>query len=331
MHIFPAQYSTLSAVALKAHIEEAYGFANLSCRLLTRNVSDTYILEDDHSKYILKIYRYSYRTLDELKGEVELLNILKDNGAPVSYPITDLAGNQIQQFQAAEGIRYGVLFSFAKGKVFPIPDDEQLRIIGRNIAAIHNITSVCELHHERIVYNIETTLEKPLKTIAKRFAELPDEYACLQNLADKVIERLKEFDTSEFSYGYCHYDFLPKNFHFDENNNITFFDFDWAGKGFLVNDLMTFFVQFFFLIHFKAITREEADRLFGVFVEGYREQRDISEWELEAIPYLGLMFWIYAFGFYEENFDDFSIAFLTPKFIRERVELIKKWEGWYCK
>ena len=247
----------------------------ITCRLLTKNVSDTYLLQDADTKYILKVYRHGYRPLEEIKGEAELLNILKDGGVPVSYPVKDLSGNEIRSFNAAEGIRYGILFSFAIGKVALIPNDDQLRITGRNIAAMHNIMSACILQHERPVYDIYTTLERPLKLIADRFAGMPDQYAFLQDLADKVIKKLKQFDISGFSYGYCHYDLLPKNFHFDENNRITFFDFDWAGKGFLVNDLMTFYVQLFFLIHFQALTREEADACaHSMLLASYREQRD---------------------------------------------------------
>ncbi len=331
MDVFPAQYSTLSTSALNNNIQQIYGFANLSCRLLVRNVSDVYLLEHDNERFIFKIYRKAYRTLDEIKGEAALINILKQGGISVSYPILDLAGNHIQEFNAAEGIRYGILFTFAKRKVIPIPDDAQLAIIGRTIARMHNITSTIELPYERITYNTETTITKPLALIKNRFSGLEQEYHFLKSLAEKLMEKLDQYDTYGSSYGYCHYDLLPKNFHFDEDNNITFFDFDWAGKGLLVNDLMTFFVQLFFLVHFNAITKEEADDKMAKVIAGYREVRALPEEELALIPYLGIMFWIHAFGFYEQNCDDFATAFLTPRFIKERVSLIGKWVEWYCK
>jgi len=37
----------------------------------------------------------------------------------------------------------------------------------------------------------------------------------------------------------------------------------------------------------------------------------------------------YGFKNLEDNFDDFAITFLTPRFICERVALIKKWVDWY--
>src|ERR1700704_2765937 len=103
MDIFPTQYSTLSSIALNDFLSERYGFTDTSCRLLIRNVSDTYLLESRTDKYIFKIYRDAHRKLDEIKGEAELLTILADRGAMVSYPIKDIHGDIIQAFNAAEG------------------------------------------------------------------------------------------------------------------------------------------------------------------------------------------------------------------------------------
>src|ERR1700754_1352789 len=102
MSSFPAQYSTLSAAALKSYIETAYNLNLLTCKYLLRVVSDTDILAGTSSKYILKIYRDQHRSLAEIKGEVQLLNVLKEAGASVAYPLTDIFNNPIQKFDAAE-------------------------------------------------------------------------------------------------------------------------------------------------------------------------------------------------------------------------------------
>lgn len=140
-----------------------------------------------------------------------------------------------------------------------------------------------------------------------------------------MIEKLKQLDTSQFSYGYCHYDFFPKNFHLDESNQITFFDFDFAGKGFLINDLLSFYIHYFLEVTYNKISREAGDRSFAVFLKSYRQTRKISAAEMEALPYLGFAFWIFYMGFHYENFDDWSNIFFTTKFIKDRVALIKKW------
>jgi Ser/Thr protein kinase RdoA (MazF antagonist) len=338
MSVFPTQYSTLSAAALAGYIGENYGFENLSGRLLIRNVSDTYLLEDPAltgkgptTKYIFKVYRIAHRTLPEIQAEVELLNVLKEKGASVAYAIRDLQGRQIQHLQAAEGIRHGVLFYFAPGKPSLDLTNEQLRTIGREIAILHNITATIELQHPRSIYDIRTTLLQPLKVIAPHWTNmgLAGELSYLQETAEKVIEKMASFDTAAFSYGYCHYDTLPKNFHFDERDGLVFFDFDFAGKGYLANDIMVMYIHFFFHVHGGRISQEMADRDFGVFLEAYREVRPLSVEEVQAVPCLGFMWWVYFLEFFQEQFDDFSNVFLTPRFLRDRVALIRKWMDQY--
>ena len=329
MKIFPAQYSTLSAIALREFLAERYALGQISCKLLIRNVSDTYILDGESGKYIFKVYRDAHRKLQEIQAEVELLNILFEGGAAVSYPIKDAKGMCIQGFNAAEGIRYGVMFSYAQGEVVYNLSDEQLDTLGREMAAVHNITAGLELSHPRKEYNIATTLTEPLKTIKPAFKNLVAEYAYLNETALRIIEKLKSFDLSALSYGYCHYDFLPKNFHFSTDNHLTFFDFDFAGKGYLANDIASFYIHYFLEVTFNKIARAEADRCFGVFVRGYRKVRPLSDAEIKVIGYLGFAFWVFYLGFQYENFDDWSNIFFGDKFLKDRVSLIKKWVEWF--
>ena len=331
MNIFPTQYSTLSSAALRSYLEKQYGIGPLTGRLLVRNVSDTYLFEAPTTKYIFKLYRNAHRSLPEIEGEVELLNILHERRSRVAYAIRDLQGGQIQHFQAAEGMRHGVLLYFAPGKPVLDMNDEQLRTTGREMAKIHNITATLQLQHPRPVYDLQTTLLQPLKAIEPNYKDLGEEYVYLRETADKVIGKMKQFDTASFSYGYCHYDFLPKNFHFDEQGGVTFFDFDFAGKGYLVYDIMTFYMFFFLYMDMGRISREKADRDFGVFLEAYRSVRPLSAEEVEAIPYLGYTFWVFFLEFYQEHFEDWSNTFLGPRFIRERVALIRKWVDLYCR
>lgn len=330
MQIFPTRYSTLSADALNEHIAAAYGLTDTTCKLLIRNVSDTYLLESHDEKYIFKIYRDAHRQLEEIKAELEILNILKVAGAKVAAPLTDLQQQQIQQFQAAEGIRNGVLFEFAAGQVVTDMNEEQLRTVGREIAVIHQETAKMNLNHPRNSYNITTTLTQPLETLAPYFKDMQEEYLWLKETAQQVIEKLNGMDTPAFSSGYCHYDFLPKNFHFDQGHNVTFFDFDFAGKGYLVNDLMTLYVHFFLHTEAKRTTPEQAAFDFETIVKAYREVRPLSDAELAAIPYLGYQFWLFYMEFHYLNFEDWSNFFLTPRFMKDRVALMKRWVNRYC-
>ncbi|QTE39241.1 phosphotransferase [Mucilaginibacter gossypii] len=324
MEIFPTQYSTLSSKALNIKLQESYGLSHTTCRLLIRNVSDTYIIENTAEKYIFKIYRDAHRKLEEIKGEVELLTILFEKGAKVSRPIPDICGEILQVFNAAEGIRYGVLFSWAQGGVVSALSEQHLEVIGMEMAAIHNITSSIELSHQRKAYSMNTVIIDPIKVIEPAFAGLENEYEYLRNTALDVIGQYNQFD-GEFSYGYCHFDFLPKNFHFTNAGEITFFDFDFAGKGLLAYDITSFFIHYFMEVTYGKITEQQGRDAFKVFIANYRKVRPLSDKEINAIPYLGFGFWVFYLGFQYENFDDWSNFFFGPKFLKDRVALIKKW------
>jgi Ser/Thr protein kinase RdoA (MazF antagonist) len=231
---------------------------------------------------------------------------------------------------AAEGERFGVLFTFAPGRVVMDLSDAQLRTVGREMARLHNFTAGLTLQHSRPGYDLETTLRRPLLVLEPAFRDYPEGYAELQAIVDQTIAKLERTDTAAFSYGYCHYDFLPKNFHFDADDQLTFFDFDFAGPGYLVNDVMTFSVHYFLhRLHQKA-SSEEAARAFAVFVAAYREVRPLADAELAAIPYIGVGFWLFYFEFAYRNFDDWSNTFFGPRYLRERVGWIKQWAAWYC-
>lgn len=330
MPVFPAQYSLLSPAALGTFISETYGLTGFTCKLLVHNLSDTYLLESGKTKYIFKVYRVAHRNAGEVQGEVDLLNALAAGGVSVAWAVKDLQGRQVQQFEAVEGWRSGVMFTFAPGRAkYPL-SDLQLQALGREAAKMHTITQSLQLPYSRPVYDVATTLTRPLATVKEFFADLPDDYLYLQEIAAKVTDKLGKMDTGKFGYGYCHYDLIPKNYHFDDNDRITFFDFDCAGKGYLVNDLMTFYIQLAFVVNAGKMTQEKADADFRILTGAYREVRPISDAELAAIPYLGVMFWIYFLEIYVINFDDWANTFLTPAFVRERMALIRNWVDWYC-
>jgi len=330
MDIFPAQYSTLSSKALQQYISDYYDLTVTRCQYLLRGVSDTYVIHTDQTKFILKVYRSCHRSYNEIESEIELLNRLKEGGVKVAHALADKKGNYVQRFNAAEGERFGVIFIFAPGKTSPVLSEKELNTLGSEVAKIHNITAGLELQHRRIVYDINSTLINPLKVLEPAFADFPEGYMYLKETTGKVKAKLAQFDTARFSYGYCHYDLLPKNFHFDEDSNVTFFDFDWVGKGYLVNDIMTFFFQYYWLVNYKKISAEDAQWAFDTFIAAYRQVRNLSDEELAAIPYLWFGFMVFGTAFQYENYDDMTNTYFNTRYLKERIEMIKQVAEGHC-
>ncbi|RNI32003.1 hypothetical protein EFA69_05755 [Rufibacter immobilis] len=294
----------------------------MQCQFLTRNVNDTYLVTAAGQRFILRIYRASHRTYSQIEAEVELLLALKAAEVWASHPVADASGKIIQALPAAEGTRHAVLFTYAPGKSVSVLNEKQLRLLGQQMARFHNVSSTLELRGTRWNFDLDTTLTQPLEALNPYFSDSPDEYAWLQEASQQVRQRLAQLNTASFSTGYCHFDFLPKNFHFVGEEQLTFFDFDFMGRGWLVNDLMTFWQQLCLDAHFGRMTPEAAHQSFATVVAAYREHRPLSEEELAAVPFLGLGFWVFYLGFYTTH-DQFYPLLQNPM-LSMRMSLIKQ-------
>jgi Ser/Thr protein kinase RdoA (MazF antagonist) len=316
---FPSTYSTLSAIALADLIGEKYGWSDTRCRFLTRGVGDTYLIETIDSQYILRIYRSSHRSLSQIRAEAVLLNALIRGGVSVSYPVPDLLGEVIQSLNAIEGQRYGVVFSYALGKSIRIPDEGQLNVFGKEMGKFHNISATIRLEEfdnlqlhspttfDRWTFDLDTTLFIPMSRLKPFYKELPEDYLWLEQAVAQVVSRCERVDKTKVSVGYCHFDFLPKNFHF-HGDRITFFDFDFMGYGWLVNDLMSFWQYLRLEVFAGRIKKEDADKQFSIFLSAYRKERPVSDEELNVMPFLALGFWLFYMGFHTTHDQFYSFT-----------------------
>ncbi len=324
---FAASYSTLDARALATLVSEAYGLHAINCRLLTRGVGDTYLIESPTSRFILRVYRSSHRKLPDIETETALLLALKAADVPVSYPIADGSGKLIQTLHAIEGDRYAVLFTYAPGRSLSALNDVQLRTLGHQMARFHNVSSTIANNHTRWTIDLKTTLFDPLKIVEPLYADNSADLAWWQQTAERVEKKLSRLNTDAFSTGYCHYDFLPKNFHF-EGDSITFFDFDFLGYGWLSNDIMTFWLHLCLETHFGRMTQDTANKAYALFIAAYREYRPFSEEELAAVPWLCPGFWLYGTVFHSTH--DQFYAFIQPAHLKLRTGLVRQLFDRYC-
>lgn len=317
---FPVIYSTLCPIALSSFISENYRKTGVQCKFMVRGVHDTYLVESNDARFILRVYRSSHRSLPQIKEEVELLLALKRANVSVSYPISCTSGEAVLTIEAVEGERYAVLFSYAPGYAAKQMSESQLTSLGREMARFHNLSSVINLGKERWNFDLETTIFKPLERIKPNLAGDTESYAMLQNMAYCAEKKLSQPHTAGFIKGYCHFDFLPKNFHF-ENDAVTFFDFDFMGYGWLVNDIMSFWQHLALEVYAGRMAQKEADDAYGIFLQAYRQYRPVSEQELSAVPYLSLGFWLFYMGFHTTH--DQFYSFTQPPHLKSYLRFIK--------
>ncbi|SFF02135.1 Ser/Thr protein kinase RdoA involved in Cpx stress response, MazF antagonist [Paenibacillus algorifonticola] len=120
------------------------------------------VLETEEAKYIFRVYRADRRRISEIKFELDLLKELHVKGVNVSIPIAKKDGTFINEFLVSEGMKYGVMFSFAEGDEKPIQTIEDSYLFGQAAARIHHAADSFSSKHEREILNLEYLIVKPL-------------------------------------------------------------------------------------------------------------------------------------------------------------------------
>lgn len=323
MTIFPVVASTLSETELGHFINDKYQLnKKFNCKLFRTGVNHTYFISDNETKFVVRVYCYKWRTKIEIEQELDLLLLLKNNSLSVSYPIADKNGNFIQEINAPEGIRYVVLFSYAKGEKNRFMSNETCYSIGSLMAEIHNLTQNKEVN--RVNYDSEILLNQSYNHLKSFFSEDLDEMKFLHQINNKISKNLKESNLLENHKGIVHLDIWYDNLSVTNDNEITIFDFDNCGNGLLILDIGYFCKQLFFIESDKSEYELKAKS----FLNGYQKIRKLSEKEIELIPEAGASIFVFYLGVQAQRFD-WSNIFFTENYLKMFVGRIRNWLEYY--
>lgn len=319
MTSFPVIASTLSEVALEKFIKEKYHLTkNLHCKLFRTGVNHTYFISDNEIQFVFRVYCYEWRTKIEIEEELKLLNLLKDNSLPISYPISDINGNFIQEINAPEGIRYAVLFLFAKGEKMRFMTNETCFAIGATIGKIHNVTADEKI--DRVNYTSDALLNKPYDLLSSFFSEELREMKYIK----QISKQIKESNLFASQKGIVHLDIWYDNLSVNKDDQITIFDFDNCGNGYLILDIGYFCKQLFFI----ESDKNEYEMKVKSFLNGYKKERNLSDEELTLIPEAGASIFIFYLGVQAQRFD-WSNIFFTENYLKMFVGRIQNWMDYY--
>ncbi|MFN8347529.1 MAG: phosphotransferase [Spirosomataceae bacterium] len=320
MDSFPVYDSRLSASNLGQFLQLHYSFCGpVQCRIQKTGINHTYLAEDGITRSVFRVYSFGWRTKRDIEEEIRLLNLLRQNGVPVSYPIPDKNGNFIHEIPAPEGRRFGVLFSFAEGGKIRNFTPETSNTIGVAMAHFHQTTQNLSL--ERVHYDAETLLLAPLRRIKTFFAPTSESMLFLETATHALVQKFSEINRKNLRSGTVHLDIWFDNMHITPDGAITLFDFDFCGNGWQALDLAYFQVQLFN----TTTDTEEYQRKRELFFEGYESINRISDEEKGLIPYLAVSLWFFYLGVQCQRFDDWGNLFISEDYFKRFIGIIQKW------
>tara|TARA_R110002049_G_scaffold50539_19_gene143482 strand:- start:4177 stop:5175 length:999 start_codon:yes stop_codon:yes gene_type:complete len=320
---FPAIASTLSATALGLLVKEQYNLReDFTCSLYRTGINHTYFIKNKDTTYVLRVYCHNWRSKQEILEEIKLLELLKNSGLSVSYALPTKHNRYLQTIQAPEGKRYAVLFSFAEGGKIRYIDHDTSYAIGTLMASIHKTTIGKTVAREN--YTTATLISKPYRFLKNYFFKDLPEMKFIREQGYKVSNTFKNIASTNIPKGIVHLDIWYDNMSITNNSEITLFDFDFCGNGYLVLDVAYFCTQLF---HIET-DKTEYELKIKKFLKGYQEQRTLTKEEIDLIPMAATAIWLFYLGVQAQRFD-WSNIFLSENYLKMYLDKLKNWER-YC-
>lgn len=321
---FPTLNSTLSPDALSGLILQNYGLSHQTeCSIFRLAMNHLYLVRDGEDRYVFRVYTHNWRTRLEIEEEIRLLNLLKDDGRPVAFPVADQSKQFIREIEAPEGIRFGVLFSYAKGTKTAKFSPEASFIIGQALAKVHQSTENIEL--KRMSYTARNLLTEPVARTKAFYNKNISETAFLEKLSAFLTLQMEGMDKKGMRSGAVHLDVWFDNLHIDNDKEITFFDFDFCGNGYLCFDISYFLFQLF------STHPNEEEYLVKAesFIRGYETVTAISNEEKAFLPFACLAIMTYYISVQCDRFDYWTNIFLNEDHLKRMTGNLKRWMAYH--
>ena len=314
MASFPVSSSILSAPELANFIQQHYKFSDTAtCNLIKAGINHTYLIKDLSGKYIFRIYSCNWRSKQEIEEELKLIHHLKENKIPVSYPIADNQGVVIQELSAPEGNRFAVLFSYANGEKLLDYSLETHEKVGEVMATIHQLTLNYKL--DRIDYNEDSLLITPFPRLRNFLSENSEEMIFMQSLQQQLLNELRAADQTKLRKGAVHLDIWFDNLNVNAHDEITIFDFDFCGNGWLCLDIAYYLMQLYVI----EINEDRYLAKLQSFLKGYESVTTINDEEKSLLHTLGVSLYFFYLGIQCERFENWSNVFLNETYLKRYI------------
>ena len=315
--LLPIEYSVVSSTALQQFLHLAYELPSGSkVSFLHQGIHDIYLVSNGAIHLILKIYRKGWKSLENIKAELDVLMALKQKSIEVSVPYKDREGYYVQELHFPEGIRYGVVYMYAPGVKLSQLNPTTAALYGRKLASLHVASN--DMDHGGLpwTYYVGNVFDSALENISSVITDLKV-VESLRGLYFKMDAVFDSLDTDELRIGICHGDAHHENAHFKlEAGRVSFFDFDFAGNGYLLYDVGAF-------CHYER-NREENVK---AFLTGYGEVLPLSETEQKLVPFFSMLMKVFHLGARAKNADGSKNPLWPKNEVLSRLQEIEKEVG----
>jgi Ser/Thr protein kinase RdoA (MazF antagonist) len=307
---FPVIASILAPQALVDEVLPGFGVGAVArCEFYTGGFNHTFRVETvDGRTYYLRAYRIQWRTLADIRYELDVLDHLKRKGFPAARPVPYEDGQLFCAVAAPEGRRYLALFAEAPGPEISYDREPErtAQRYGQAVAHMHNALDDFSSPHRRFQKDIAHFVDQPLQTIAPFLSHRPDDWAYVRGFAETLRRRILSTPAGALEQGVCHGDLQGYHAKVAPDGTLTFYDFDCGGHGYRTYDLAVFL--------WCCRLEDAVDVRWAPFLDGYRGARDTDELDVRAIPLFVCARYLWHMGVHTRNSPDWGIGFLNDNY-----------------
>ncbi len=142
-----------------------------------------------------------------------------------------------------------------------------------------------------------------------------------------LISEFAKVDSTKINEGVVDLDIWFDNLNISTDNNITIFDFDFCGNGWLCLDIAYYIMQLHNVEKYEA---KDYQPKVDSFIKGYEKIMEISDEEKRLIPMLGVSLYFFYLGIQCERFDNWSNSFLNETYLKRFIlGLVKRYADIY--
>ncbi|WGF90013.1 phosphotransferase enzyme family protein [Marinivivus vitaminiproducens] len=309
------RHSLPAAGAVASWIEAHQDVGTVTgCVLWHRGLNDTYLIEADAGRYVLRLSRLFWRSEEEVAYEIAMLLHLGRHHDGVALPVAGKDGRFAGRLPTAEGHRIAVLFERAPGGVVQ-PAPRASRLLGRAAASVHRAAAGFTRQPAPFRLDLGHLLDQPLTQIRPFVRDRPDDVAFLDAFACELRGHV-EAAKGSLEWGFCHGDIQFPNAHLD-GDFVRLFDFDCCGEGWRSYDVAVY--------RWTLGSAPDAEQNWQCFLDGYRSVRALGDADIRLVPVFVALRAIWIRGLHTGNADDFGRAWLNEAYWDRFIGNLRAW------
>lgn len=186
------------------------------------------------------------------------------------------------------------------------------------MARMHRLTQ--DLSLERIQYDPKVMLIDSFELIKQYISIDTEEMRFMQHAQRYLLQQYHNAPAHAFRPGVVHLDIWFDNMNIHNNEDITLFDFDFCGNGWLLYDIAYTILQIY-------NTEREPDQYelkLEHFLKGYESVTPIPEAEKQMIPAASVSIYFFYLGVQCQRFENWTNTFLNETYLKRYINLVVK-------